>query len=611
MKQIPDEDTIVELIRKLAPEPGPGLDRRLSAAPWTHRAVLRRRLVIGSIFTVLALVTISTFTPQGRAMAASLLRFFRRAETQVVLLPTMDAVLSVPTHAVQTSLPVEVQVPDPQPANPGTVQPDCGTELSPKCTLEQVQGLVDFPLKEIDELPAGMEFNGASISEKKGVLFTYRGQEGDLNLTQIPVEQDAPELWRIGPQAAVESLAIGNTWGEYVRGSWMGLSGDGTVVWDAEQAQQTLRWMEDGIQYSLWFLPARTDQGPLPLEKSKLVEIASSLGLPVNHNAGSPSIETTVAQAGELAGFTVSQPPDLPTGFSFSTAINLPEKSGVCLLYQYHVDEVYPALILHISTGGLPRLEEIQTLALYNGVPVEIAANIETMSLAGAENERGTIISTGLEPSRLCGSEQTYANRALMWQAGGKSFALFANLDQLDGRGYLSKLEMAAFAEALNGAPSRIRVEPDSERLLSIESAEGASGLDLKFPQLMFSGLYFDHISLTVDGPYRPGDGETTIAALYTGRPIGDGRAYKMLILQVFNPQNDLQNLALAGGYQPATVHQQSAIYRQDCWGLTEPGAGCTSYLTWFENDVQFDIEAFLPAALPRETLIAIAESLR
>jgi hypothetical protein len=35
------------------------------------------------------------------------------------------------------------------------------------------------------------------------------------------------------------------------------------------------------------------------------------------------------------------------------------------------------------------------------------------------------------------------------------------------------------------------------------------------------------------------------------------------------------------------------------------------SLLTWFEDGQQFDLEAFLPAALPKETLLAIAESLR
>jgi hypothetical protein len=92
---------------------------------------------------------------------------------------------------------------------------------------------------------------------------------------------------------------------------------------------------------------------------------------------------------------------------------------------------------------------------------------------------------------------------------------------------------------------------------------------------------------------------------------VGDGRAYKLLVIQTSNPASTLENLALAGGYQTVTVRGQPGIYQQSCWDTPGYDSGCMSLLTWFENGQQFDLEAFLPVALPQETLLAITESLR
>jgi hypothetical protein len=103
------------------------------------------------------------------------------------------------------------------------------------------------------------------------------------------------------------------------------------------------------------------------------------------------------------------------------------------------------------------------------------------------------------------------------------------------------------------------------------------------------------------------------IALLYSGGPVGDGRAYKILVMQTANPENSLEVLALAGGYEPVNVKGQPAIYQQSCWTAAEIDgqAGCRQHLAWFENGTRYEIESFLPTNLPEETLLEIAESMQ
>ncbi|MBN1453881.1 MAG: hypothetical protein JW963_22895 [Anaerolineales bacterium] len=603
MKDIPDEKQIEELLKDFSPNASGRLDRHLSNAPWTPHAVARRRVIGSTIMAVLAFALLAAVTPQGRAFAQSILRYFVRAGSETIAVPASDVELMpaapvvLETEAVPTS------------------ESGCGTMLLPRCSFDEVRALVDFPIKQVDAAPAKMRFMGATTTKQGGVLLAYQGDDGTLNLAQVPAAYDNLQQWQVGPSALVETVAIGNIPGEYVRGGWfgLGLKEAGSVSWDTETALQTLRWEEDGIHYTLWFTSAKTSDGLPNLDKSALVELAANLQAP-SETASITSIpDLTLQQAEALAGFSVVEPSDMPTGFTFSNAVYSSQYNAVCMYYRYGADENYPAAVLFESNRALPTVQEIQTKAFYNGAEVEIAAEVESIPVSEAEGGAATLVTTGLQPSNLCGGEEAYANRALLWQSNGKSLVLFANLDQLDGRGFLTKLEMRHLAENLNGLSASPATETDPERMTSVEMAETFSGFDLKAPALMLADLRLDHLAYKNDGPYRTSEGETMFVLLYSGGPVGDGRTYKILVMQTINPANTLENLALAGGYEATTVNGQAAIYQSSCWDTTATGGetACRQYLTWFEDGVQYDIEVFLPASLPRETLIAIAESMR
>jgi len=173
---------------------------------------------------------------------------------------------------------------------------------------------------------------------------------------------------------------------------------------------------------------------------------------------------------------------------------------------------------------------------------------------------------------------------------------------------------MQRLAENINGFDTGPTSEPDPERLLSVQAAEALTGLDIKVPTLMLTSVRFDHIANKNDGPYRVEDaGPSPIALMYTGQPVGDGRTYKVLIMQIPDSTNTLENLALAGGYEPALVSNQPAIYQEQCWDAAEinGSTGCFQTLICFENKTEFDFYTFFPTAIPREKIISIAESMR
>lgn len=603
MNQIPDERQVIEAMQQFSPNLSQRLDRRLATAPWTPGAILRRRLagLTACIMLVLALVTFGT--PQGRAMAQNLLLFFVRSDSETIALPTAESNLAPVTSEILQNIP---------PSEPGAQQ--CGTVLAPRCSLSQVQEQANFPVRGLDVSGKQLQFVGAAHTEQGVIALRYEGQDGVVNLAQIPARQDEIKKWRIGPSTTVETVAIGDVVGEYVRGGWFGLGlKEGTVGWVEESALQTLRWEKDGLQFTLWYAAARSANGIPALDSSDLVVLAASLTDRNEAQVTPDSEDLTPQQASELTGFDIKEPRALPVGLSYSGSAYSSKFNAVCLFYSYQAHGVTPALALFQTSWDMPRLDEFQVSAEFNGQSVEIAAEVENIQLAGAAGESATLVTTGLETGKICNGKQAQVNRALLWHSNGRNFILFAPLDQLDGRGYLSKLEMRRLAESLNRMESGSVNEIDPERMLSIEAAEAFLGMDLKSPALMLDDLHLNHIAYQNYGPYQGSQGEIMVAMLYSGAAVGDGRTYKSLVMQIVHPENTLEELALAGGYEPARVGGQPAIYRQDCWESADlaGGTGCHQHLAWFAGAVRYEIETFLPASLPEETLIEIAESMQ
>ncbi|RPI22200.1 MAG: hypothetical protein EHM70_24115 [Chloroflexota bacterium] len=119
----------------------------------------------------------------------------------------------------------------------------------------------------------------------------------------------------------------------------------------------------------------------------------------------------------------------------------------------------------------------------------------------------------------------------------------------------------------------------------------------------MLASIRFDHIAIN----------SNLIATLYSGEPVGDGRTYKVLVVQVNGSTGSLVERLMAGGFEPASVNGLDALYQESCWESPEltGSTGCMQTLAWFEGDTEYEITTYFPVVVPRDTLIAIAESMR
>jgi hypothetical protein len=264
------------------------------------------------------------------------------------------------------------------------------------------------------------------------------------------------------PSAVVEAVAISQL-GEYLLGGWfrLELMEEGTVNWE-DTANWTLRWEEGEIQYTLWFASAKTSNGLPNLNKSALVELAANLRMPSENIIPTPNL--TIQEVEALTGFAIIEPANMPMDFALTKAVYSPQYNAACLYYRNGVDQNIPAVTLFESNWAPPTLQDFQTRAFYNGAQVEIATEVETVSVNGADGGTATLITTGIEPGKVCGGEDASVNRALLWQSNGRIFILFASLDQLDGRGLYPNGNAPA---DLNSAASEMAEVDLSGRLLT------------------------------------------------------------------------------------------------------------------------------------------------
>jgi hypothetical protein len=282
-----------------------------------RKPVFRRAIPIVLALTV-AFTTLFA-TPQGRAWAQGLLKYFARSQNEVITVSTapinwVDTTVTATPQSTSTALPGNA-------ATSSTV--DCGRPPLLTCTTEQVRAKVKFTVKELNHIPDGLYFNGASDSaDMITILYDSPDHSGALAL----LEQSWPNksqqnAWPIGPSAAVETVQVGAVTGEYVQGSYVQHNGVGDAVWDPNLDTQRLHWVENGVFFQM--------EGSITkVDKATFIELAANLTTdPVS--ATSPAMPTpisesnlapsrsdyfplTIAEAAQQAGFPVKRVDKLP-----------------------------------------------------------------------------------------------------------------------------------------------------------------------------------------------------------------------------------------------------------------------------------------------------------
>lgn len=610
MNPISDESRIENLLEQIPPEPGAGLDSRLSNAPWTRRAVSRRRTLATVTIGLLTLALLMVVTPQGQTFAQTLFRYFVQAETEIQAVPTLAPTLvAMPENPLPAS-PV-------QPASSLPFEDLCGDTVSPSCTTDQIRARVIFPVSELEVLPVGWTFVGAT-GGPEWVSIVYRSPAGTMELSQGIGTSPSQLAWPVGSTAMIESVAIGNTTGEFVQGMWTDSGQNaGTVIWDATLPQRTLRWETGDILYTLRFMPAKSDEGLEP-DKTLLVNLAAQLtGTSPFALIPTPTFVTDIQAVSEQAGYAVALPDWLPERFSLVNAVYVPAQNTVCLHYAHPGSEHFAHWVLIESTRALSLQDILLPPQFYNDTPIEIPVYTENVAVGGVEGQ-AVYASNGLDINTLCESQDVTTNHALLWQADGKSYVISAMLNAYDGRGFLTRLEMRRMAEGLTGVSTIPTDTLDPEYLYAVPDVDALAGFDVKAPGQMPAEMHFafavyrEHNAPVAPVSMQNGGEEVVLA--YFGLTFDNiERRHRILIFQNTIPANILDEMVLGGG-EWVTVNGLPAVFSQVCWDDTATGgeAGCSLTLSWEdENGVRFDLEAYLPGALEKETLIAIAESMR
>lgn len=217
-----------------------------------NRNLARRPQLITVFLLALLLVTALLFaTPQGRALAQSVMRFFTRAESD-----------RLPVQPWQLTPVVEATGPDPSSIIDAN---------QPVALVEQQAG---YDVLEPTWLPDILSFSGASLEPERNIariFYKYVDTNG-LVLREEPYQQtdDCELCGVVGASAAVEKVQIGNSPGEYVQGVW-NLTDKGPV-WVSDPFLQTLRWQANGMAFELLYMGP-----PDTLSKADMIAIAESL----------------------------------------------------------------------------------------------------------------------------------------------------------------------------------------------------------------------------------------------------------------------------------------------------------------------------------------------
>ncbi len=600
-KPIPNEEQIESLLSSIQPRPSERYDRRMANTPWTeipqtfHAKRLtnpRFRIALAAALAVLLVFMILLTTPQGLAWAQSTFRFFTRTVSNTLPNPNPTAEIFMVDVTPGVS-----SAPEPTPTANGQMLPlfsdECGSWSNPTCTVEQIRGMVNFEVKELARIPDGMRLLGATGGPDE-VWIHYQRDDlmGGILLSQGPWTDDLAKAWKVALTATVESVPIGNTIGEYVKGSWFMSAVDAVATWDPTDGQ-TLRWREKDMFYTMMVTGSPEDQGQ-PLDKNGMAALAAGPTTQPVVVAPDTTRLKTAQEAEALAGFDVIQPDPLPDGYTFKYASYVPETGSVCLYFMNSSDEFWPSLrIVEGTTRPFPKLKDI-----FNPGPDELKDGAyvitDSLSIGGAADEHSLYVFGWINENPYC--DNTRESQALVVQMADFWFIIFARQDI--GQGFLTKLEMAKLAENITGVHTISEYLLDPERLPSVEAAEQLAGLKMKTPNRLPAVIGFDYASFLQDGRGK------WITLHYSNFTISAGFG----ITDTFERMDEQSH----GSYKKVWVNGLPARYMQGCGTDQGWDWNCfgTLSLTWFEDGVEYSIWAAV-GDLNEETAIAIAESVR
>jgi len=305
---------------------------------------MRNRKLIFFAITIIALLAVTLITPQGRAFAQTLFRFFSPAKSESF--PLSDEQLnqfddSIPTPAPTFALSLET-VSSPQNSEPieATAVPlptsstvvdilknctDSSVMLSYNCQIAVAESQAGFDAYEFPTIPSGLSFlNAQSNTILQTISIHYGVVEGGgyLSLYQgIGGMPASSSVWGDVMANAIEQIRVGDYYGEFAQGQFVVYPGATSATWDANMSVLRLRWSDGNRWYSL---EKQGNTAPIEyLDKDALITLAASLVYAPASDAITSidnAYQMSIAEAEAAAGFDLLEPTIVPEGFEFAYA---------------------------------------------------------------------------------------------------------------------------------------------------------------------------------------------------------------------------------------------------------------------------------------------------
>lgn len=429
-------------------------------------------------------------TPQGQAFARRLLQFFTRSETDTLPVPLEETTPLPPMQWGPLSVFDERMI--------GPVAADglyyCKTSSGKVCSVSDARQALNGQLMELGVIPAGYFLS--AIEERDGyATISYSSSNRDrlLLLVQHPADKIPEEtVFKVGSSATVEPVTVHDQEAEYVRGTFSYQDGDQEAVWSEETAQQTVRWQQNGLRFSL------INSGE-QLSRAELIRVAESItDQPVT--IAEPPVETeklgwemmqeiypdSLTEVSAKAGFTPWLPAEMPVSLPLLGAV-FEEESQMVTVFFLDISQGN----MDISASGL-QLKQRLTLEGRSGLagsfriaakiddPAETADSVpavEVITLPGGQSAQyaaGTWTETG--DGWHWNDTGGFVSR-LRWQMEGRDFELSAFGTQL------TKEDLTRIAAQVKA--SELPEQPVSGNPASIEKVEQAAGFRLLLPRAL------------------------------------------------------------------------------------------------------------------------------
>ena len=372
-----------------------------------------RRGMSRAAFAILTLATLLggiLITPEGRAFAQSVLQFFKRADSNILILPTE-----------QIASPEEAQ-------SISTVEPP-----PPLMSVPEAEKFAGFDAKELPAVPQGFTFAGA-MADDSGISIQYQvqGGGGQLLINESTTGFMQSE-WDQAPAEAISQVKIGELDAELVQGAYVVYPGETVGRWNPDAPILRLRWISDG----LWIEMAKFgDVEKIEyLDQNVLLDLAASL-------TNAP-FTLDVPEAEALAGFDVLEPTRIPEGLSFKGAAF---ESSQWQRKQNTVRIFFSLNIPGLESNGvvltqqpIPAIEDCEICDL-----VGAGADVENVQIGDRTGEYVMGVWAADEAGKWIWQHEPYL-QTLRWQAKGIAFEML----YMGPPEEIKKEDLVAMAESL------------------------------------------------------------------------------------------------------------------------------------------------------------------